>query len=362
MPQPVSRPLAMPIVESRDTDLHRDISGLWIGIVEPGDEEPERTTAIRASAEQRGATIVAATPHGDGPLHAVHDSDFVAFLDSAHERWVAAGYPEHPGQPLVVPYIFTLPGFTQNDPPRTPTALHAQVGRFAMDTMTPIGSGTARAARAAFDCALTACDLVLGERHRAAFALARPPGHHAGRDFFGGSCYLNSAAGAAQYLRDNGCERVAIVDIDAHHGNGTQAIFYERQDVWFGSVHVDPAAGWFPHYMGFGDEPGRGEGRGANLNIPLPEGADDTVWIDSVATLCALAATRDPAALVVSLGVDAAAEDPNSPLLVTAAGFHVAGAALAALNVPTVFVLEGGYVVDRIGEFVFAVIEGFEEG
>lgn len=350
----------MPVVWSRDTDLHRDISGVWIGMVEPGDEEPVRTTAIHAACEQRGATFVEATTHGDAPLHAVHAPDFVEFLGTAHERWVRAGYPEHPGQPLVVPYIFTLPGFTQGDPPRTPRAPHAQVGRYAMDTMTPIGSGTARAARAAFDCALTACDQILSGNTRAAFAATRPPGHHAGPDFFGGSCYLNSAAGAAQYLRDGGCTQVAIVDIDAHHGNGTQAIFYDRSDVWFGSVHIDPGAGWFPHYMGFADERGRGTGDGANMNVPLPEGAGDTVWVDAVATVCALAATRSPDALVVSLGVDAATEDPNSPLLVSTAGFKVAGAALAALAIPTVLVLEGGYVVGRIGEYVLAVLDGFE--
>lgn len=330
-----------------------------MGLAIPGDEEPDRTDAISNAVSARGGTLVSATEHGDGPLLAVHDEGLVHFLDIAHECWTAGGYATDPGQPLVVPYIFALPGFVQHETPREPTAFHARVGRYAMDTMTPIGPGTAVAARAAYECALTACDLVL-QGERAAYAATRPPGHHAGRDFYGGSCYLNNAAGAAQYLRDHGHDRVAVIDIDAHHGNGTQAIFYDRADVWFGSVHVDPGAGWFPHYVGFADERGRGAGEGANVNIPLPEGTSDSEWIDAVAALCAMAAITAPEAVVVSLGVDAAVEDPNSPLLVTEAGFRVAGAAIAGLGAPTVFVQEGGYVVDRLGDFVLAVLDGFE--
>jgi acetoin utilization deacetylase AcuC-like enzyme len=352
--------LRIPVVTDRRTDLHRDITGVWLGLPMPGDEEPDRTDAIREATTRRGAEFVDATIHDDEHLLAVHDPSYLHFLDTAHARWVAAGYPSDPGQFLVVPYLFPRPGFVPPGPMRAPAALHAEVGSYAVDTMTPIGPGTARAARGAFDCALTACDLVLtGER--AAYAACRPPGHHVGRAFYGGSCYLNNAAGAAQYLRSRGLARVAIIDIDAHHGNGTQSIFYDRSDVWFGSVHVDPAAGWFPHYLGFADEVGTGPGVDANVNLPLPEGAADREWADSVATLCAMAARWRPDAAVVSLGVDAAVEDENSPLLVTEAGFRVAGAAIAGLGVPTVFVQEGGYVIDRLGAFVVAVLDGYEE-
>ena len=348
----------LPVVWSPATDEHRDIIGVWVGVPEPGDEEPDRTQAIRTTLRARGATFVEARAHGDEPLRAVHDADFVAFLDGAYTRWVDDGYPARAGQPLVMPYLFPSRAVTFGDSPRVATALHADIGRFATDTMTPIGAGTARAARAAFDCALTAVDLV-HEGAPGAYAATRPPGHHAGPDFFGGSCYLNSAAGAAQYLRHLGYERVAIVDIDAHHGNGTQSIFYERSDVWFGSVHIDPGAGWYPHFTGFRDETGRGDGDGTTVNLCVAEGGDDGPWIEAVATLCARAAAFSPDAVVVSLGVDAAAEDPNSPLLVTDAGFRIAGAAIRGIAAPTVFVQEGGYVVTRLGDLVLAVLEGF---
>ncbi len=350
--------LAIPCVWSADTDLHFGQSGVFVGIAEPSDEEPDRTDVLRSAFNSRNARLVEATNHGDEPLLAVHDADFVKFLDTAHEQWIANGYDITYGQPSVLPYIFPIPQFVHHVSPREPHALHANVGRYAFDTMTPIGSGTARAARAAIDCALTACDMVLGGEH-SAYAATRPPGHHAGRSFYGGSCYLNSSAGAAQYLRTNGATRVAIIDIDAHHGNGTQEIFYDRNDVWFGSVHIDPAAGWFPHYVGYVDEIGFGQGTGSNVNIPLAATSREPDWIEAVSMLCDLAGATNPDAIVVSLGVDAAVEDPNSPLQVTQEGFRSAGALLNALRVPTVFVQEGGYVVDRIGALVTAVLDGF---
>ncbi len=348
----------IPVVWSPTTDEHRDIVGVWIGISEPGDEEPERTATIRSTLGAAGAPMVEATPHADATLLAVHDGEFVELLDTAHARWIADGYPARTGQRLVMPYLFPSIGFALGAPPRRAAALHADIGRYAIDTMTPIAAGTARAARAAFDCALTAADLVL-DGTRAAYAAARPPGHHAGRDFFGGSCYLNNAAGAAEHLRRSGAARVAVIDIDAHHGNGTQAIFYDRSDVWFGSVHIHPGAGWYPHFVGFEDETGRGDAAGTNVNLSLAEGVGDGPWIEAVATLCARAAAFAPDAVVVSLGVDAAIEDPNSPLQVTETGFRVAGAAIGGIAAPTVFVQEGGYVVDRLGGLVLAVLEGF---
>ncbi len=358
--RPVAR-FEMPVVWDERHRGHRDITGVFLGLPVAGDEEPDRADALRAVLEGAGAPIVTATDHGDHPLHAVHDPEFVECLATAHTRWVDEGHTKDPGQPLVVPYVFTPAGLTRGGRARRPAAVRADIGRFASDTMTPLAAGTFVAARAAFDAALTACDVVTAGA-RAAYAAVRPPGHHVGRDFFGGSCYLNNAAGAAEYLRRLGYPRVAVVDIDAHHGNGTQSIFYDRPDVWFGSVHIDPGAGWYPHFVGFADERGEGDGMGTNHNLVLAEGAGDAEWVDAVATLCALAAVFEPQALVVSLGVDAAAEDPNSPLLVSDAGFRVAGAAIAGLAIPTVFVQEGGYVVDRLGGFVLSVLESFERG
>jgi acetoin utilization deacetylase AcuC-like enzyme len=161
-------------------------------------------------------------------------------------------------------------------------------------------------------------------------------------------------------LRAAGYERVAILDIDAHHGNGTQAVFYDRNDVFYGSLHVDPAAGWFPHYLGHADERGRAEGDGANRNIPLAEGTGDGPCLEAVQALTATVNAFDAQALVVSLGVDAAAHDPESPLQISNDGYQSAGSALAALGLPTVAVQEGGYHLPTLGELVVATITGLE--
>jgi acetoin utilization deacetylase AcuC-like enzyme len=191
-----------------------------------------------------------------------------------------------------------------------------------------------------------------------AYALARPPGHHATRTGFGGSCYLNSSAVAAEALRVGGFGRVGVVDVDAHHGNGTAAIFYPRADVLYGSVHVDPAAGWFPHVVGHAEETGTGEGMGATRNLPLPEGSDDGLWLAAVATLAEWAVAGGCTALVVSLGVDAAGDDPESPLLVSRDGFREAGLLLGGTGLPAVVVQEGGYHLPTLGGLVTAYLDG----
>jgi acetoin utilization deacetylase AcuC-like enzyme len=222
--------------------------------------------------------------------------------------------------------------------------------------MTIVGPGTWEAARAAVDTALTAADLVLAGAP-AAYACCRPPGHHVTRSAFGGSCYLNNAAIAAQYLRDRRASKVALLDVDAHHGNGAQAIFRDRDDVLTASVHVDPAAGWFPHFLGFADESGP-----TNLNVTLAPGSGDADWLDGVDRLVAAAREHGSDVLVVALGVDAAADDPNSPLAVSEAGFREAGRRLGSLGLPTVVVQEGGYVLETVGPLVRVTLEGLEDG
>ena len=238
---------------------------------------------------------------------------------------------------------------------RDPAAVWARPGHFAYDTMTLVGPGTWEAARAAVDCALTAVDLVLAGEP-VAYACTRPPGHHATRACYGGSCYLNNAAVAAAALVAGLEGPVAVLDVDAHHGNGTQEIFYERPDVLVGSVHVDPGAGWFPHFLGFADE----TGDGTNRNLPLPPGTGDEPWLAAVAELAEWA--KGLAGLVVALGVDAAAGDPESPLEVSGRAFRSAGALLGGLGLPTVVVQEGGYDLQRIGPLVREALLGLEEG
>ena len=329
---------------------------MWLGVWEAGTELPQRAELLRDALSSAGGVITTATPHDDSALTAVHDEDLIEHLSTVWDQWVAAGFPAEHKRTRVVPYLFPTAGLLEGLPIRSPAGLHGRVGRFCYDTMTLVGPGTWRAARAAADVALTASELISGST-RVAYALCRPPGHHVGPSSYGGSCYLNNAAIAAQALRERGAERVAVIDIDAHHANGTQSIFYERADVYVGSVHVDPGAGWFPHYAGYPEERGSGAGAGANRNLPLAPGSDDDAWLTAVGQLCSEARTRGVDALVVSLGLDAFQGDPESPLRVSEAGYHAAGELLAALA-PTVVIQEGGYDLDAIGRLAVSALQG----
>jgi acetoin utilization deacetylase AcuC-like enzyme len=342
----------MPVVWSDRCLLHEPGGEIWVGVRTPAVETPKRARAIREALLEAGARVVEAERHRDEPLLAVHDGELLAYLASAWEQWEAAGLPEDPGQDRVVPYVFAHRALGARN---VPTAAWARPGWFAYDTMTLVGPGTWKAARAAADAALTAVDLVLAGEP-AVYACTRPPGHHVTRSCYGGSCYLNNAAIAAEALRAGLDATVAVLDVDAHHGNGTQEIFLERSDVLVGSVHVDPGAGWFPHFLGFADE----TGGGANRNLPLPPGAGDSSWLEAIAELASWAGGA--AGLVVALGVDAAAADPESPLEVSAEGFRKAGELLGAMGLPTVVVQEGGYDLESLGPLVREALLGLEEG
>jgi len=341
----------MPVVWDDDCRLHDPGAEIWIGVRTPAVETAARTDAILEALRGAGAPVVDAVPHDDAALLAVHDAALLDYLASAWAEWDGAGLPADPGQDRVVPYVFAHAGLTSS--PAVPTAVWARPGYYCYDTMTLIGPGTWEAARAAADSALTAVDLVLDDAP-AAYACCRPPGHHVCRACYGGSCYLNNAVIAAWELASRLGEPVAILDLDAHHGNGTQEIFWEREDVLVGSVHVDPGAGWFPHFAGFAGE----TGGGANRNRPLAPGSGDDAWLSAVSELAAWAAGA--AALVVPLGVDAAGRDPESPLQLTSAGFREAGRILGGLALPTVVVQEGGYDLERIGPLVLETLLGLE--
>ena len=335
-----------PFVWSDDCLRHEPVAEVWVGVRTTATEVPARARAIREALHDAGAQEVPAVPHDDSALLAVHDPALVEFLRTAWEEWSTASLPSD----RVVPYIFARPELTGGREPATPAAVQARPGLFAFDTMTLIGPGTWEAARAAVDVALTAVDLV-ADGEPLAYACCRPPGHHVTRSLYGGSCYLNNSAIAATALLARVDGPVAIVDIDAHHGNGTQELFLPRGDVRTASVHVDPGAGWFPHFLGFA-----AENDGANLNLPLAPGTGDDGWLAAVEQAATFAANAR--AMVVALGVDAAAGDPESPLEVTAAGYRGAGRILGELGLPTVVVQEGGYDLDTIGSLVVETLTG----
>jgi len=289
----------------------------------------------------------------DSVLHRAHAPRYVDFLRGAWGEWVALN-PAHRDRDAL-PSVWPV---RQHRSDLLPENFAARMGLFSFDVGTPLTSGTWRAARGGAACALSAVERIRSGA-RSAFALTRPPGHHAGQDFFGGYCFLNNAAIAAQALRDGGAERVAVLDIDYHHGNGTQSLFYERADVFFASIHGDPRTE-YPFYLGYADEVGLGAGRGFNLNIPLPRGTQFPAWRAALADALRAIGDFRADALVVSLGVDTFEADPISGFRLCCDDYLRVGEDIVHAGLPTVFVLEGGYAVEEIGVNVVNVLEGFE--
>jgi acetoin utilization deacetylase AcuC-like enzyme len=294
-----------------------------------------------------GATH-AVEDRGEAPLLRVHPRPYLDFLKSAFADWKSAGRPGDTSG-----YVWPVVRRRPLDLDR----IDARLGRFSMDASTPIAEGTFESAYWAAQTALSGLDCVLsGERH--AFALCRPPGHHAGADYMGGYCYLNNAAVAAEAARAAGIVRVAILDVDYHHGNGTQDIFLERGDVYFASIHADPRTD-FPFFWGHSDERGLGEGEGATLNLPLPRGTGRRDY--EAALDRALRAVADFGAdlLICSFGADTFAGDPICSFALETADYAPVAGRIASLGLPTLIVMEGGYAVDALGGNVAAFLSGF---
>ena len=326
------------------------------GELAPCSDKPGRVAMVLAECERRGLGAIV-TPHGVPlmTLERVHSPRYLHFLRTAWSEWLALD-PANAAKDAF-PAVWPIRGLRSDIEPEN---FCARLGLYSMDSGTPLTAGTWIAAKTGADCAVNAAHaLRLGER--ATFALTRPPGHHAGADFFGGYCFINNAALAAQHLLDDGLQRVAVLDLDYHHGNGTQSIFYQRSDVQFISIHGDPRTE-YPFYLGHADETGEGAGLGYNMNLPLAAGSSPSAWFAALETACLRLASYGPEALVVSLGVDTFAGDPLTGFALQSADFLRIGERLAYLGLPTVFVFEGGYAVKEIGVNVVNVLEGFETG
>ncbi|HET9552774.1 MAG TPA: histone deacetylase family protein [Anaeromyxobacteraceae bacterium] len=323
-------------------ELHR-------GALVPCFESPARAELILRAVQRAGLAVSEPRAFAPEALLGVHEPGFVEFLRTAHAEWRAAGR-----EGSMLPSGFPARGLRRD---RVPAGINGKMGYYGFDPGTPIVEGTWDAALAAARCALTAAAWV-AEGERSAYALCRPPGHHAGRGTYGGYCFINNAALAAQHLRDAGFGRVAVLDVDAHHGNGTQEVFWERADVLFVSIHGTPETE-YPYFLGWGDERGAGAGEGFTRNFPLPRRAG---WAEYEPTLDAaldVVAGFAPDALVVSLGVDTFEGDPVGPIALGREHFPLIGRRLASLRLPTVVVQEGGYAVDDIGANVVGVLGAF---
>ena len=336
------------------TDEHRHQDGqaeLIGGKLLPCFEMPRRAEYVlnRVRAVKLGR-VLRPSAFGRKPLTRVHAPDFVDFLETAWDQWIMA-HGAYDGLPI----SWVAPGMRRIVPER----IDGKMGYYSFDAGTPITAGTWRAAKAAADVALTG-EKLIEKGERAVFALCRPPGHHAGRGFYGGYCFLNNAAIAAQAFRDGGARRVAVLDVDYHHGNGTQEIFYRRSDVLFVSLHGHPAQE-YPYFVGYADEKGEGRGEGFNLNLPMRWGTAWDAYGDALDAGLARIRRYRPDAVVVSLGVDTFKADPISHFKLESEDYLTIGASIARLGRPTLFVMEGGYAVDELGINAVNVLQGFEE-
>lgn len=310
-------------------------------------ESPARYALLLRALMDGGYTMEEAGDAGLAPIAAIHSSDYLAFLQTA---WSRRAELDADAEELLTTQ------FARTQMHRRSSGLINQLGFHTADTSTPVRADTWQAIYGSAQAAIAAADAAL--QYGAAYALCRPPGHHAFADCAGGFCYLNNSAVAAQRMRDRTHGPVVVLDVDVHHGNGTQGIFYERADVLTISIHAD-TTNYFPLYAGYADETGKGEGAGFNLNLPLAHGAADTEVLAALDIAFERIRQFSPAAIVVALGLDAAADDPLGVFNVTSDGFGEIARRIAAFKLPTALVQEGGYLCDALPKNLLASLSGF---
>ncbi len=325
---------------------------LSAGVQKPSPEKPERATRLLESALAAGLTKAAPEDFGLGPIARVHTPEYLSFLSTIHTRW-----QDIPGAgPEVIPNVHP-----DRRSDAYPTAPVGQAGFHQADTACPIGPKTWDSAYWGANSATAAASAVASGSNGWAYALCRPPGHHAFADMAGGFCFLNNCGIAAAELLSKGAERVAVVDVDLHHGNGTQGMFYNRNDVLTVSIHADPV-GFYPFFWGHADERGQGPGLGYNYNLPLAQGTGDDGYMPVLDQALDRVSAFAPDAIVVALGLDGFEGDPFGGLRISTEGFGRISARLAALNKPTVLVQEGGYLCDDLGRNLESFLDGFGNG
>ncbi|MER8692424.1 histone deacetylase family protein [Mesorhizobium opportunistum] len=332
---------------AQEQKRHDPKAFLSSGAAQPNPEKPERVERLLAGAKSAGCTIERPRDHGLGPVSAVHTPEYLDFLEHIFERWqrIDGASAE------VIPNIHPI---ARNG--SYPASAVGQAGYHIADTACPISGETWQSALWSAWSAAEAAETVMAGAP-AAYALCRPPGHHAFADVAGGFCFINNSAVAAQILRRNAA-RVAILDVDLHHGNGTQGIFYARPDVLTVSLHADPVR-FYPFFWGHADERGEGPGLGYNFNLPLPRKSADAAFLEALEVAFQRIRAFSPDALVVALGLDAFEGDPFGGLSVTTPGFSRIGEAIAERGLPSVIVQEGGYLCDALGDNLTAFLTGF---
>ncbi|KRE18139.1 acetylpolyamine aminohydrolase [Bosea sp. Root381] len=340
-----------------DQSLHDPQQYMRFGRVVAPKDLPERTARLLGALKNHGVEPELPASHGTAPVLAVHDAGLVAFLETAWAKWQELPAERGPEVwPATFPYWSGRPDEDVR-PPCRPTGFLGQLGWYLGDMSVPIGEHCWRSTLLSAETAVTAADAILaGEK--AVYSLCRPSGHHARADRSSGFCYLNNTAIAAQRLRSK-FKKVAILDVDAHHGDGTQQIFYRRDDVLTISVHADPV-NYYPFFTGYEDERGNGPGEGFNLNLPLPHGGGGKEMAAAVDK--AGQAMRDFGAevLIVALGYDAHKDDPIGVLKLDAADFGTIGEKVKGFGLPTLVVQEGGYAIEAIGDCLDAFLGGFK--
>jgi acetoin utilization deacetylase AcuC-like enzyme len=343
---------------SEEQLLHTPQQFMRLGRLSAPTDLPSRAESLQGALAARGIPVEAPSDYGRKPLESIHSADYLNYLETAYTRWQSLKAPGVDPGPEVLPNLSPYYSGRIEQAGRGPCpspSIVAQTGYYLSDLSCPIGPHTWRSALRSTHSAVAAADHVASTAGMA-YALCRPSGHHAHRDRAGGFCYLNSSAAAASRLLQT-WSKVAVLDVDAHHGDGTQNIFYQRADVMTVSLHADPSA-YYPFYTGYADERGHGAGEGYNLNLPLAHGSGNDPFLAALDTALTALAGYGPQALVLALGFDTYKDDPISVLKLDIDAYRDIGARVASLRVPTVVVQEGGYMVQAIGPALDAFMQG----